>query len=264
MNTASRMESNSVVGRVHCTSASAQLLMTQAPDLPVTLRGKIKVKGKGRMVTYWVGNSNVHSLDTIPDASESMHASNKDLSEEEEEDQDDIVAVKEGLDEEIKKAGSNFLADTGAVNNDGNDIESQGTHDTEHSSVQHSSSFGSSADAASTDIGIDEDRLELKINVICDVLLGLLKGVVAARPENATARSPMDEQIVMALEGFLLESHKTPLEEAADVIDIPAISASSMRDPNSIALSGVVQEQIHSFIETIFRRHRNNPFVRLF
>jgi len=87
---------------------------------------------------------------------------------------------------------------------------------------------------------------------------------VAARPENATARSPMDEQIVMALEGFLLESHKTPLEEAADVIDIPAISASSMRDPNSIALSGVVQEQIHSFIETIFRRHRNNPFVRLF
>ncbi|KAG7349928.1 adenylate and guanylate cyclase catalytic domain containing protein [Nitzschia inconspicua] len=55
VNTASRMESNSVEGRIHCTHASAELLVQQAPDIAVTIRGKIKVKGKGKMRTYWVG-----------------------------------------------------------------------------------------------------------------------------------------------------------------------------------------------------------------
>ncbi|KAG7344748.1 family 3 adenylate cyclase [Nitzschia inconspicua] len=57
VNTASRMESNSVEGRIQCTHASAELLAQQAPDIPVTVRGKIKVKGKGKMRTYWVGTS---------------------------------------------------------------------------------------------------------------------------------------------------------------------------------------------------------------
>ncbi|KAG7367710.1 adenylate and guanylate cyclase catalytic domain containing protein [Nitzschia inconspicua] len=55
VNTASRMESNSVEGRIHCTHASAELLVQQAPEIAVTVRGKIKVKGKGKMRTYWVG-----------------------------------------------------------------------------------------------------------------------------------------------------------------------------------------------------------------
>jgi serine/threonine protein kinase len=55
VNTASRMESNSVAGKIHCTSASAQLLAQQAPDIEIKLRGMIRVKGKGKMRTYWVG-----------------------------------------------------------------------------------------------------------------------------------------------------------------------------------------------------------------
>ncbi|CAB9505497.1 activated protein kinase catalytic subunit alpha-1 [Seminavis robusta] len=54
VNTASRMESNSEVNRIHCSRAAAQLLHTQCPDLPLTSRGKISVKGKGKMHTYWV------------------------------------------------------------------------------------------------------------------------------------------------------------------------------------------------------------------
>lgn len=49
------MESNSVEGRIQCTHASAELLVQQAPEIPITVRGKIKVKGKGTMRTYWVG-----------------------------------------------------------------------------------------------------------------------------------------------------------------------------------------------------------------
>jgi class 3 adenylate cyclase len=54
VNTASRMESNSEPGRIHCSERSAKLLQKQAPQIPVKLRGNIDIKGKGEMVTYWV------------------------------------------------------------------------------------------------------------------------------------------------------------------------------------------------------------------
>ena len=55
VNTASRMATNSLPGSIQCSYASAQLLQTQAPDMAVALRGKINIKGKGKMKTYWVG-----------------------------------------------------------------------------------------------------------------------------------------------------------------------------------------------------------------
>jgi guanylate cyclase len=73
VNTASRMESNSTAGKILCTAASAQLLQTQAPEIPVTLRGKIIVKGKGKMKAYWVG-SDRPTLDPIPSFSESAES----------------------------------------------------------------------------------------------------------------------------------------------------------------------------------------------
>ena len=54
VNTASRMESLSEAGRIQCSSFTAQLLMDQNPQLQVSRRGKITVKGKGKMETYWV------------------------------------------------------------------------------------------------------------------------------------------------------------------------------------------------------------------
>ncbi|CAJ1941384.1 unnamed protein product [Cylindrotheca closterium] len=57
VNTASRMESLSVSGRIQCSDAAANFLKEQAPAMPLLRRGKVAVKGKGNMVTYWVGNS---------------------------------------------------------------------------------------------------------------------------------------------------------------------------------------------------------------
>jgi class 3 adenylate cyclase len=54
VNIASRMESNSKVNRIHCSSAAADLLAKQSPDLPLTSRGAIVIKGKGEMHTFWV------------------------------------------------------------------------------------------------------------------------------------------------------------------------------------------------------------------
>jgi serine/threonine protein kinase len=58
MNTAARMESMSESGRIHCSESAARVLKEQAPDLQVRRRGKVAVKGKGNMITYWVGVSN--------------------------------------------------------------------------------------------------------------------------------------------------------------------------------------------------------------
>jgi hypothetical protein len=57
MNTASRMESLSVSGKIQCSEVSAILLIEQAPEFPLRRRGKVAVKGKGHMTTYWVGSS---------------------------------------------------------------------------------------------------------------------------------------------------------------------------------------------------------------
>ena len=56
VNTASRMESNSESMRIHCSEVSANLLMKQDPEMSVVSRGNIRIKGKGEMHTYWVGD----------------------------------------------------------------------------------------------------------------------------------------------------------------------------------------------------------------
>jgi len=55
VNTASRMESNSENGCIHCSETSAKLLMKQDPKMSLISRGNIRIKGKGEMHTYWVG-----------------------------------------------------------------------------------------------------------------------------------------------------------------------------------------------------------------
>jgi len=51
VNTASRMESHSVNGRIHLTEATRQALGDRFPLEP---RGTIEVKGKGPMQTYFL------------------------------------------------------------------------------------------------------------------------------------------------------------------------------------------------------------------
>lgn len=57
VNTASRMESLSVSGMIQCLDASARLLREQAPNFPIQRRGKVAVKGKGKMATFWIGET---------------------------------------------------------------------------------------------------------------------------------------------------------------------------------------------------------------
>eukprot|EP00980_Cylindrotheca_fusiformis_P020566 scaffold7641_cov115-Cylindrotheca_fusiformis.AAC.12 len=68
VNTASRMESLSLSGKIQCSEAAAKILREQAPDFPLRRRGKVAVKGKGTMCTFWVGGSQGNGDDTEPSA----------------------------------------------------------------------------------------------------------------------------------------------------------------------------------------------------
>eukprot|EP00980_Cylindrotheca_fusiformis_P023386 scaffold10429_cov126-Cylindrotheca_fusiformis.AAC.17 len=67
VNTASRMESLALSGKIQCSEASAKLLTEQAPNLPLRKRGKVAVKGKGNMTTYWVDGQDGQRLDDEAD-----------------------------------------------------------------------------------------------------------------------------------------------------------------------------------------------------
>jgi len=67
VNIASRMESTSKAGHIQCSEGAAKLLMAQDSNIPIRLRGLIQVKGKGEMVTYWVGVEEIKAR-TGPDA----------------------------------------------------------------------------------------------------------------------------------------------------------------------------------------------------
>lgn len=54
VNTSSRMENNSLPGCILCSRAAANLLNEQIHNFSVTSRGRIEVKGKGAMETFWV------------------------------------------------------------------------------------------------------------------------------------------------------------------------------------------------------------------
>eukprot|EP00980_Cylindrotheca_fusiformis_P012393 scaffold3043_cov121-Cylindrotheca_fusiformis.AAC.9 len=65
VNTASRMESLSLSGMIQCSEAAASFLKQQAPELPLRKRGKVAVKGKGSMTTFWVGKITVDQSNSV-------------------------------------------------------------------------------------------------------------------------------------------------------------------------------------------------------
>ena len=54
INVASRMESTSVPGRVQCSARTAELIRAHDAGARLAPRGRIEIKGKGTMETWWV------------------------------------------------------------------------------------------------------------------------------------------------------------------------------------------------------------------
>ena len=54
VNTASRMESAGLPGRIQCTARTAALIRRQDPRIALAPRGPVLIKGKGPMETHWI------------------------------------------------------------------------------------------------------------------------------------------------------------------------------------------------------------------
>lgn len=54
VNTASRMESTALASHIQCSSHTAGILQMQCPSLNLVPRGKIPIKGKGEMETFFL------------------------------------------------------------------------------------------------------------------------------------------------------------------------------------------------------------------
>ena len=61
INVASRMESTSFPSQVQCSQATAAMIRAQDPSICLVERGKMCVKGKGTMTTYWVQGTEIET-----------------------------------------------------------------------------------------------------------------------------------------------------------------------------------------------------------
>ena len=66
VNVASRMESSSEKNCIHCSEHSAKLLQEQCSPLTLFARGRVNVKGKGGMNTFWVDHQPVENSPSKP------------------------------------------------------------------------------------------------------------------------------------------------------------------------------------------------------
>jgi hypothetical protein len=102
------MESNSKENRIHCSKEARKLLKEQFPELPLRSRGKINVKGKGEMHTYWVNEEAgvkrpselLRQMDSALLSGSSTHERRRALEAVEEGESDDFMSMSFRVDDE--------------------------------------------------------------------------------------------------------------------------------------------------------------------
>jgi hypothetical protein len=145
---------------------------------------------------------------------------------------------------------------------------------------EHSGGFSIGASLATT-----EDKKERLINWSCDLLLVLLKRIVAMRmSEEALSERREFQEIVKDLDaigglssltmtnidGGKKKARKEPtilsrpgmtvLDEVKEIITLPRKASKYQQDPNSVQLGDTVVGQLYQFVREIAGKYRNNPF----
>lgn len=88
-----------------------------------------------------------------------------------------------------------------------------------------------------------------------DVLLGLLKKVVAMRSDES--KKPTRKLAKLRIER---ENGEMVIDEVKEVIDIRGVKSTYKRDPESIELGSVVAAQLRDFVTVISQHYRPNHF----
>lgn len=107
VNTASRMESNGLALKIHISSTTAELLQTEN-CYRIVERGKLEVKGKGTMTTYWL-ESQTDTDNPVPASPGGLSLSDFNAlniqPESERDGQSEVTSASDGSDEEAENEG---------------------------------------------------------------------------------------------------------------------------------------------------------------
>ena len=223
------METNSESGRILCSHASAELLKSQAPGLHMKLRGKIKVKGKGNMIAYWVGNTHYRpNLVPIMDVSES--------------DESELTMEQTNVGGAIPRLG-------------GEDHESFATRETE----ELISFADNGSDKSPTQMSPEDSRYHHNIGRVAEALGDSLKELVASRPEGAVMSS-QDLEDIKKLEDEI-GGEESLLEEVVDCIPFKQQEHQvSHRHAFDVHLGKNVEGQLRNFVEACVGMYNGHGF----
>jgi hypothetical protein len=109
-------------------------------------------------------------------------------------------------------------------------------------------------------ISMSNERIQRLVEYNCDILLQILKKVVAKR---AQAKTNTDEdnskKNLQKLEDRLGKTGNC-LEEVAEVIYLPKFDSAAYNDSETVEVSEEVVSQLCNYVQTIASMYRNNPF----
>ena len=110
---------------------------------------------------------------------------------------------------------------------------------------------------------VKNDKIQRMIDWNCDILLQLLRLIVAKR--QASRRTSMsntagDQNEIERLERTIGQEG-LPVEEIVEVIELPSFdSAAYERDPRFVEIGEGVESQLHSFVTVVASMYRDTPF----
>ncbi len=242
VNTASRMESTGLRNRIQVSSDTAAHIEKAGKQTWLIPREDlVSVKGKGDMKTFWL------AVDECNSSSEFFFSS-------------PMQGTKKVRRSTILSAGEKIkFADLDLSSGSGN---------------------GDHVSVSSPSIASPEEKKERLVNWSADLLLGLLKRIVAMRESEETLKELKEFQdIVRGLDEMgnvnskgsshteikreptvRIEPGQTVLDEVAEIISLPRKASRYQQDPNNVDLGEDVVKQLYRFVRDIARMYRDNPF----
>eukprot|EP00934_Nitzschia_sp_Nitz4_P009170 Nitzschia sp. Nitz4//scaffold37_size175936//139425//149009//NITZ4_002062-RA/size175936-snap-gene-0.260-mRNA-1//-1//CDS//3329549836//9160//frame0 len=273
VNFASRMESTGNRNRIQASQSTADLLVVAGKQAWIRAREElIDVKGKGRVQTYWVmprtttfsrgGSTRSNGSGSRSLTSSRSFASFGDSNHEPEEDLGVSLKIrpKRSLEMGIRK--SSLHGRSG-----GESLDT--SRRTMLTNSQHSQIWTNRNEDDSdldNDYG-DGNRQERLIEWNTEILIGLLKGIVAQRQNKQLASnislksSEGDVEEEADIEGAV---EHTALEEITEIIPFAAANdgspESNQIEAENVNLSPVVEEQLQEYVTMIACMYRDNFF----
>eukprot|EP00934_Nitzschia_sp_Nitz4_P001938 Nitzschia sp. Nitz4//scaffold470_size5724//3980//5650//NITZ4_009209-RA/size5724-processed-gene-0.1-mRNA-1//-1//CDS//3329552688//1938//frame0 len=244
------METNSLSGRILCSQTAADILREQGPDIALVRRGKISVKGKGTMFTYWVGNEVQVNEEPPQDTTAILNDTHANLQQQEK------SPIKKTAPQDSTTPKAHHLAP----------VRGEGTPVTPSSPVKHPSAQSQDLDSEGSDSHTKESTCDMTsatteshlVEWGVSFLVSHLQMILAKR----ATEDGVKPQNPPPLYGSSEEGHVV-LDEFKDRITFSYFDAASVQklvSPESIELDDQVLSEIKDYVSVIASLYRPNPF----